>query len=228
MPFIGNKPSAVPLTSADIADGIITSAKIVDGTIVNADINASSAIAISKISATGTSEQVLRMNTGATALEFATVSGTTFGSALLHVRDEKASGTDAGSATTGSYQKRTLNTVMTNEISGASLSSSVITLPSGTYYAFGSSPIYNGNQHRIKLRNTSDSSDALLGTTEYNNNGAYVVTRSFIAGRFTIASSKNFELQYRVANDSTGNALGTSSGHSIVEVYADVQIWKIA
>ena len=74
MPFIGNKPSAVPLTSADIADGIITSAKIADGSIVNADINASSAIAISKLSATGTSLQVLRMNSGATALEFGTMS----------------------------------------------------------------------------------------------------------------------------------------------------------
>jgi len=50
MPFIGNKPSAVPLTSADIADSIITSAKIVDGTIVNADINASSAITLNKLS----------------------------------------------------------------------------------------------------------------------------------------------------------------------------------
>jgi len=50
MPFIGNKPSAVPLTSADIADSIITSAKIVDGTIVNADINASAAIASTKLS----------------------------------------------------------------------------------------------------------------------------------------------------------------------------------
>jgi len=49
MPFIGNKPSAVPLTSADIADGIITSAKIVDGTIVNADINASAAIVATKL-----------------------------------------------------------------------------------------------------------------------------------------------------------------------------------
>jgi hypothetical protein len=54
MPFIGNKPSAVPLTSADIADGIITSAKIVDGTIANADINSSAAIALSKLSTTGT------------------------------------------------------------------------------------------------------------------------------------------------------------------------------
>jgi len=56
MPYTGNKPSAVPLTSADIADGIITSAKIVDGTIVNADINASSAIALSKLSTTGTAD----------------------------------------------------------------------------------------------------------------------------------------------------------------------------
>jgi hypothetical protein len=58
MPFIGNKPSAVPLTSADIADGIITSAKIVDGTIVNADINASAAIVATKL--TGISSQPFR------------------------------------------------------------------------------------------------------------------------------------------------------------------------
>jgi hypothetical protein len=50
MPFIGNKPASVPLTSADIADSIITSAKIVDGTIVNADINATSAITLNKLS----------------------------------------------------------------------------------------------------------------------------------------------------------------------------------
>ena len=41
MPFIGNKPSAVPLTSADIADSIITSAKIVDATITNSDVASS-------------------------------------------------------------------------------------------------------------------------------------------------------------------------------------------
>lgn len=41
MPFIGNQPSAVPLTSADITDGIITSAKITDGTITNTDVASS-------------------------------------------------------------------------------------------------------------------------------------------------------------------------------------------
>ena len=56
MPFIGNTPAQVPLTSADIADGIITSAKIVDGTIVNADINASAAIVSTKLSGVGITE----------------------------------------------------------------------------------------------------------------------------------------------------------------------------
>jgi len=64
MPFIGNTPAAVPLTSADIADGIITSAKIVDGTIVNADINASAAIASTKLSGV-TSDYVLLSTTTA-------------------------------------------------------------------------------------------------------------------------------------------------------------------
>ena len=40
MPFIGNAPARVPLTSADITDSVITSAKIVDGTIALADLSA--------------------------------------------------------------------------------------------------------------------------------------------------------------------------------------------
>jgi hypothetical protein len=62
MPFIGNKPSAVPLTSADITDGIITSAKIADGAIVNADINASAGIVSSKLSGTGKVLQVISVS----------------------------------------------------------------------------------------------------------------------------------------------------------------------
>jgi hypothetical protein len=44
MPFIGNQPAKVPLTSADITDGIIT----------NADISATAAIALTKLASTGT------------------------------------------------------------------------------------------------------------------------------------------------------------------------------
>tara|TARA_R100001082_G_scaffold105171_1_gene77062 strand:- start:107 stop:733 length:627 start_codon:yes stop_codon:yes gene_type:complete len=53
--YIGKKPTAAPLTSSDVEDGIITSAKIADGTIVNADVNASAAIVASKLSGAGIS-----------------------------------------------------------------------------------------------------------------------------------------------------------------------------
>lgn len=56
MSYIGKTPTAVPLTSADITDGIITSAKIADGTIVNADINASAGIDSTKLSSVGITE----------------------------------------------------------------------------------------------------------------------------------------------------------------------------
>ena len=42
------------IVAGDLADGAVTSAKILDGTIVNADINASAAIAYSKLSLNGT------------------------------------------------------------------------------------------------------------------------------------------------------------------------------
>ena len=70
MPFIGNTPAAVPLTSADIADSIITSAKIVDGTIVNADINASAAIASTKLSGVGITLGTSVASTSGTSIDF--------------------------------------------------------------------------------------------------------------------------------------------------------------
>jgi len=87
MPFIGNKPSAVPLTSADIADSIITSAKIVDATIANADIANSTINLTTKVTGTlpvanggtgltalGSANQVLAVNSGGTALAYTAVS----------------------------------------------------------------------------------------------------------------------------------------------------------
>jgi hypothetical protein len=168
---------------------------------------------------------VLQTN-GSGVLSFIS-SGGKFESALLHVRDEKASGT-AGGASVASYTKRDLNTTLTNEISGASISSSVITLPAGTYYILASAPVFKSNQHKLKLRNTSDSTDTLIGTSEHSDNDYNVNNRSFVTGRFTIASSKNFELQHRVSAVVATNGLGVSSSHGNVEVYADCQIWKVA
>ena len=208
MGYLGYKPADKPLTSADITDSIITSAKIVDGTIVNADINASAAIASTKLSG---------------------VQGK-FESQLLHVRDEKASGSDGGTNTASTFDTRTLNTVLTNEISGASLSSNQITLPSGTYFIHASAPAFMISQSRLRLRNITDSSTTLLGENNTADSSVASSCISFVIGRFTIASSKTFELQHigRVQRGSgQGFGLGVAS-FGITEVFAQVLIWKVA
>jgi hypothetical protein len=205
------------------SDGTITSAKLASGLVVPVGKGGTG------LTALGTASQVLRTNSGATALEFATISGTTFGSALLHVRDEKANGTNGGTFTSGAWQTRTLNTSLTNEISGASLSSNQIILPSGTYYIHASAPAYSVDRHKLKLRNTTDSSDTLIGTSEQVENAGAGSNRSFVIGRFTIAAQKTFELQHRCTTTISTNGFGLSSTWSgEIEVYTDVQIWKVA
>jgi hypothetical protein len=87
MGYLGYKPADKPLTAADITDSIITSAKITDATIVNGDIANSTINLTTKVTGTlpttnggtglatiGTANQVLAVNSGATALEYQAVS----------------------------------------------------------------------------------------------------------------------------------------------------------
>ena len=142
---------------------------------------------------------------------------------------EVAANTDGGDATSGSFLTRPINTTQFNGISGASLSSNQITLPSGTYWcqAFGA---YYSTVGRIrqKLRNITDSSDTILGINQDQTDGAGNGVINVIQGAFTIAAQKTFELQYRVQNTVSGNGLGDSTfGFGIAEVYASITFQKL-
>lgn len=148
-----------------------------------------------------------------------------FESQLLHVQDQRASATNGDSITAGSWQTRTLNTIKTNEITSASLSSNQISLPSGTYHIMAKANLFDGNRHKIKLRNITDSSDEIIGSSEYSHSSYQDTTNSYLNGRFTIGGTKTFEIQHRSESIAT---LGIASIFGVIEVYADVQIWKVA
>jgi len=184
---------------------------------------------ISFPNADGSANQVLQTN-GSGVLSFGTISGSVFGTALFHVRDEKSAGTSGGFPST-SFTKVTLNTSMTNEISGASLSSDAITLPTGTYYIQASVIGAYCSHVKTKLRNTTDNTDTLIGTSNYASDygsDSSSSEQSFITGRFTIAAQKTFEIQRRVANTIYSSGAGLAANYGVVEVYSDVQIWKIS
>jgi len=142
--------------------------------------------------------------------------------------ESQASGTAGGTFTSGSYVKRTLNTTVVNNIASCSIASSVITLPAGTFCVFASAPGFNTNMHKTRLRNTSDSSDTLLGTSEYSAAGIFVQTRSLIHGVFTIAASKNFELQHRCETTSNTNGLGVATTFGDDCVFSIIAIARVA
>lgn len=150
-----------------------------------------------------------------------------FQGGLLHVRDQKASGTNGTAYTAGAWRTHTLNTVVTNEIGGvAQLAANQITLPAGTYWitatAISGTAVDNA---RIKLRNITDSTDDILGLTHYTNTGGgYSQLTLNLNQRLTIGSQKVFELQLRCSGFTSQ---ADSSNYSVDEVYADVMIWKV-
>jgi hypothetical protein len=148
---------------------------------------------------------------------------------LLHVRDEKSSGTAGGTFTSGSFQTRVLNTVKTNEITGASLSSNQITLPAGTYDCEASAPAIRVDQHKAILYDVTNSADVLIGTSEYSANAAtYASNRSFVIGRFTLTAETVLELRHRCTTTNASFGLGPGSTYAVVEVYSEVRIWRVA
>ena len=151
--------------------------------------------------------------------------GTILVGAYMHVRDEKASGTGGGASVVG-WNTRTLNTVVTNTITGASLATNQITLSAGTYRISSHAPGYAVNHHRLALYNVTDSSYAVLGTVEYANITGGNHCRSFVDGQITIAGTKVFDLRQEMAT-ANGNGFGlpTTDGH--VEVYAVIEIERV-
>ena len=152
--------------------------------------------------------------------------GGKFESALLHVRDEKTSGTNGGASSAGN-NTRVLNTIKTNEISGASLSSNTITLPSGSYFIMASAPNNYAGLTKLRLRNTTDSSYTLEGMSGFVDDSTSVQTTQFLSGRFTISAQKDFQIYHyiNVAYSPLGFGRPISQG---TEVYTDVMIWKVA
>jgi hypothetical protein len=86
------------------------------------------------------------------------------------------------------------------------------------------------NRSKVRLRNITDTSTTLVGTSEYASTAGADQTqpRSWVNGQFTIATSKTFELQqfFQTAKATNGFGVETNSGE--IEVYAVVELWKIS
>lgn len=166
--------------------------------------------------------------TGPTGATGATGSGTSVQYANLQA--QATSGTNGGTATSGSWLLRPLTTIANDPSSLiGSLTSSQFTLNAGTYVINAASQFGFGcDNAAIRLHNVTDSTFPIQGINVYaqasSDNSAYLTE---MAGLITIAGTKTFELQYRVQQTISSNGLGQGNGWG-TEIYCIVEIWKIA
>ena len=180
---------------------LINSANIVDGSIVNADINASAAIASTKLS-------------GISSGKF---------SSFAIIADQKTSNVLGGSFSSGGDRTRDLNTEIADADGIVSISSNQFTLQAGTYLIRGSAPAYNVGRHIAFIYDVTNSAVAgYYGTVQHSYNGN--VTSSFFYSRVTISGATVFEIRHR--GEITQSAgFGQESGF-YTNTYTVVQIFK--
>jgi hypothetical protein len=143
--------------------------------------------------------------------------------------ETQAQGTLGGTSVAATWTKRTLNTSVYNTITGCSIASSVITLPAGTFYIEGSSPVFKANRTKMKLRNTTAGTDAIIGMSMFTNaTSDPAVINPMFSGTVVTTASTTFEMQYytQAAYASEGLGVGNNIA-STAEVYGTIYIEKI-
>ena len=152
--------------------------------------------------------------------------------------DVKAQNTAGGVPTAGAWTKRTINTSVQNSITGASIASDQITLPTGNYLVVAHGSYFATDATGQRFISTTTPAKVLYAPQQYfryynattdndsDYNGGTLVSTGMVS---VTAASETFELQYHAASASGGsNGLGTAKNiASTSEQYTHVTIVKI-
>lgn len=149
---------------------------------------------------------------------------------ILHVQDQKAPGTDGGSASASSQSDRALAFEAINTI-GATLevgTNYLWNIPAGTYIVNGSFPGVNVQSHRAALANSANAI-LMLGTSENSTGGADPVsTSSLIKGVITFNAPAQIKVVHGFNRSQATYGLGLAFNGAQNELYSDLMLQKIA
>jgi len=191
------------------------------GTVTNLNCITSQAVDGTSTSAgAGDANKVVELNASGK------LDSTLFAPGVVIVEDQKSAGTDGGTFTSGSFQTRVINTEVADPDNLCTISSNQITLQAGTYRCWISCPAYQVDSHKSRLRNITDGSTTVVGTTCRIASTSGSSSESLIIGRFTIASTKTFEIQHQCETTGTTTGFGEAANMTEVEVYTRAMFIK--
>jgi hypothetical protein len=151
---------------------------------------------------------------------------------LLHLQHQEPDGTVGGATVAETWAIRPLNTVIVNEIDGASVASNRFTLPVGTYYVHAKMAIRYSDYNMMRIYNFTDSAQVLRGVNLYAGSSGGTFDPQFlneVDGKITVSgSAKEFQLEHWARQtQSNGFGFANNGTFSGVEIYADLKIWKV-
>ncbi len=150
--------------------------------------------------------------------------------AYVKVSETQAQNTQPGTAGTGSFLNRNLNTLDsdTGSIVIGGVSSGTIKLPVGTYIAKATSPFSQVNNVQIRLQNIAGTGATLLiGNSGYSQTGQSQMIYESVSGEFTLTSQGTIALQYQAGHSTNTSDLGNPANYT-TEVYSVLELIKIS
>lgn len=146
---------------------------------------------------------------------------------VARLSDTKAQNTAGGTATTGSWFTRVLNTEDFDPNSIVSLAANEFTLAAGEYLIRWSAPALRVGAYQTRLYNVTGAAVILYGSTEFSSSGAeYAATRSHGVARINISAATAYRIEQYVNTTQVTNGLG-AAGNIANEVYTLVEIERL-
>lgn len=145
------------------------------------------------------------------------------GAPAFVLEDQKSSGTNGGTFSSGAWRTRDLNTEVRDVLGIVSISSNEFT-PTEDCWVSWSAPAGRSNGHQTRLYNSTDSTVAGTGTAETNETGAPEQTRSFGAALCT--AGKTYRIEHRTATSRSSDGFGLALSFT-TEIYTRVEGWVV-
>ncbi len=144
----------------------------------------------------------------------------------VNIQDQKSQGSFGGTFTLGDWRTRDLNVIVSDKDNLTSLAANRITLQPGDYIAAITAPASAVDNHKARLRQILPVVQTLLlGTAEREVVSA--VSRSFVAGRFSIPVKSELEVQHICVGTAATVGFGQPAGVGGVEIYTTVELFRI-
>lgn len=154
-------------------------------------------------------------------------SGSTYTPQIAILRDEKASGTNAGGSAATTWNARNLNTEVADSENIVTIASNQFTPIAGTYKIFATAPVFNSvGVNRLRLYNVTDASVVDHGPN-YRNSSTTDMSNATLNTIFTANGTDAYRIDHYTGNAVATNGLGANMALGVNEIYLEIVLERL-